>query len=74
MPNDSRAEYYLGLANYYQKDYLKSERYLEKAINQDPFDVDLNLMLGWTKSALGKKNEAKVLFQVAQRLLLVILQ
>lgn len=66
-PNDSKAEYYLGVANYYQKDYLKSERYLEKAINQYPFDVDLNLMLGWTKIALGKISEAKALFQVAQR-------
>lgn len=66
-PNDSRAEYYMGVASYYQKDYLKSERFLEKAINQYPFDLDLNLMLGWTKFALGKKNEAKALFQVAQR-------
>ena len=66
-PNDSRAEYYIGVASYYQKDYLKSERFLEKAINQYPFDLDLNLMLGWTKFALGKKNEAKALFQVAQR-------
>jgi len=66
-PNDSRAEYYIGVASYYQKDYLKSERFLEKAINQYPFDLDLNLMLGWAKFALGKKNEAKALFQVAQR-------
>jgi tetratricopeptide (TPR) repeat protein len=66
-PNDSRAEYYIGLVSYYQKDYLKSERFFEKAINQYPFDLDLNLMLGWSKFALGKKNEAKALFQVAQR-------
>jgi tetratricopeptide (TPR) repeat protein len=66
-PNDSRAEYYIGVASYYQKDYLKSERFLEKAINQYPFDLDLNLMLGWAKFALGKKNEAKALFHVAQR-------
>lgn len=66
-PNDSRAEYYIGLAYYYKKDYLKSEKYLEKAINKYPFDLDINLMLGWTKFALGKKNEAKVLFKVAQR-------
>lgn len=66
-PNDSRAEYYIGLANYYKKDYLKAEKYLEKAINKYPFDLDINLMLGWTKFAMGKKNEAKVLFKVAQR-------
>ncbi|MDP2088818.1 MAG: tetratricopeptide repeat protein [Flavobacteriaceae bacterium] len=66
-PNDSRAEYYIGVVSYYQKDYPKSERFLEKAINKYPFDLDLNLMLGWTKFALGKKNEAKALFQVAQR-------
>ena len=66
-PNDSRAEYYIGLANYYKKDYIKAENYLEKAINKYPFDLDINLILGWTKYALGKKNEAKVLFQVAQR-------
>lgn len=66
-PNDSKAEYFIGLANYHKKNYLKSEKYLEKAINKYPFDLDINLMLGWTKFALGKKNEAKSLFQVAQR-------
>lgn len=66
-PNDSRAEYYLGVVSYYQKDYTKSERFLEKALNKYPFDIDINLMLGWTKFALGKKNEAKALFYVAQR-------
>ncbi len=66
-PNDTKAEYFIGLANYYKKNYLKSEKYLEKAINKYPFDLDINLMLGWTKFALGKKNEAKSLFQVAQR-------
>jgi len=66
-PNDSKAEYFIGLANYHKKNYLKSEKYLEKAINKYPFDLDINLMLGWTKFAMGKKNEAKSLFQVAQR-------
>ena len=66
-PNDSKAEYFIGLANYYKKNYLKSEKYLEKAINKYPFDLDINLMLGWTKFALGKKNEAKSLFLIAQR-------
>ena len=66
-PNDSKAEYFIGLANYHKKNYLKSEKYLEKAINKYPFDLDINLILGWTKFALGKKNEAKSLFQVAQR-------
>ena len=66
-PNDSKAEYFMGLANYHKKNYLKSEKYLEKAINKYPFDLDINLMLGWTKFALGKKNEAKSLFLVAQR-------
>jgi len=66
-PNDSKAEYFIGLANYYKKSYLKSEKYLEKAINKYPFDLDINLMLGWTKLALGKKNEAKSLFLIAQR-------
>lgn len=66
-PSDSRAEYFIGLASYYKKDYVKSEKYLEKAINKYPFDLDINLMLGWTKFALGKKNEAKSLFLVAQR-------
>ena len=66
-PNDSRAEYFLGLAYYYKKNYVKSEKFLEKAINKYPFDLDINLMLGWTKFALGKKNEAKSLFLTAQR-------
>ena len=67
VPKDTRAEYYMGLSYYYKKDYLKAENYLEKAINKHPFDLDINLMLGWTKFALGKKNEAKALFLVAQK-------
>jgi len=66
-PNDSKAEYYIGLAEYYDKNYSKAEKYLEKAINKYPFDLDIILMMGWTKFALGKKNEAKSLFLVAQR-------
>ena len=66
-PGNAKAEYYLGMAYYYKKDYLRSEKYLEKAINKYPFDLDINLMLGWTKFALGKKNEAVSLFQVARR-------
>ncbi len=66
-PNDSKAEYYIGLSEYYEKNYSKAEKYLEKAINKYPFDLDILLMMGWTKFALGKKNEAKSLFLVAQR-------
>ena len=36
-------------------------------LSKQYFDLHLNLMLGWTKFALGKKNEAKALFQIAER-------
>ncbi|MBL7979779.1 MAG: tetratricopeptide repeat protein [Bacteroidetes Order II. Incertae sedis bacterium] len=61
-PNHSKANYQTGVAYYYRKDYPRAEKYLQKVLNMYPFDYYSLLMLGWTKFNLGKRNEAKVLF------------
>ncbi len=61
-PNHSTTNYRIGLIFYGRQDYKTAERYFEKVLNSYPFDYDSLLMLGWTKYFLGKRNEAKVLF------------
>jgi len=61
-PNHSLTNYRTGLIYYGRQDYKTAERYIEKVLNLYPFDYDSLLMLGWTKYFLGKRNEAKVLF------------
>ncbi|MBN8588273.1 MAG: tetratricopeptide repeat protein [Rhodothermia bacterium] len=61
-PNHAKANYQAGVAYYYRKDYTRAEKYLQKVLNLYPFDYYSLLILGWTKYNLGKRNEAKVLF------------
>lgn len=64
-PNHSYANYNTGLVYYYRKQYTTAESYFQKVVNLYPFDYSSLLMLGWTKAMLGKKSEAKVLFNKA---------
>lgn len=62
-PNNSIANYRLGVIYYYREEYLTSHQYLEKVVNLYPFDLDGLLMLGWCKFRLRQYREATVLFQ-----------
>jgi tetratricopeptide (TPR) repeat protein len=64
-PQNSIANYWLGVIYYNRKDYISSNRLFEKVVNLYPLDYDSVIMLAWTKLNLGKTNEAKVLFNHA---------
>jgi len=61
-PNNTTANYRLGLIYYGQKDYSKAYTYFKKVVNLYPFGYDGLLMLAWTNFQQGKMREAKVLF------------
>jgi len=64
-PNNTRACYWLGVIYYNRKEYAKSEKSFDKVIGLYPLDYDSVIMQAWTKYRLGKKAEAKVLFNHA---------
>lgn len=61
-PNNTIANYRLGLIYYGKKEYDKAFKNFEKVVNLYPFDYDGLIMLAWTNLQLGKLREAKVLF------------
>jgi tetratricopeptide (TPR) repeat protein len=62
-PNNTVANYRLGVIYYNREEYNTSHQYLEKVVNLYPFDLDGLLMLGWCKFRLRQYREATVLFQ-----------
>lgn len=64
-PQNTTANYWLGVIFYNSKDYNSANQLFEKVINFYPLDYDSVIMLAWTKWRLGKNNDAKVLFQHA---------
>lgn len=61
-PMNTKVNYALGNIYYYQKNFALAEKYFDLVVSLYPFDYYSNLMAGWTKYFLGKKNEAKILF------------
>ncbi|MBN1253463.1 MAG: tetratricopeptide repeat protein [Bacteroidales bacterium] len=61
-PNNTIANYRLGLIYYGQKEYQNAFKYFDKVVNLYPFGYDALLMLAWTNFQMGKSREAKVLF------------
>ncbi len=57
-----KGNYFLGNYYYYLKDFAKAEQYFENVRQAYPFDYHSSLMSAWTKYFLGKKNEARSLF------------
>jgi len=64
-PQNTLANYRLGLIYYNRSNYEKAEPYLEKVVNLYPFDYDSLILLAWIKLNLQKSREAKILFQKA---------
>lgn len=64
-PQNSRANYWVGVIWYNRKKYEEAARYLEKVVNLYPFDYDGNHMLAWTYLRSGRSNEARILFSKA---------
>ncbi len=61
-PNNTTANYRLGLVYYGKKDYQKALKLFEKVVNLYPFGYNGLLMYAWTNYMLGKTKKAKILF------------
>jgi tetratricopeptide (TPR) repeat protein len=64
-PQNTVANYWLGVIIYNRKDYNTAARFFEKVVNLYPLDYDSVIMLAWSKLGGSKSSEAKVLFQQA---------
>lgn len=64
-PNNSVANFRMGVIYYNREDYTSANRHLEKVVNLYPFDLDGLVMLAWSKYRLQQYREAKILFQKA---------
>ncbi len=62
-PNHALTHYRVGALYYAREDFRMAERHFEKVVNHYPFDADSLLMLAWTKYRLGKRDEARLLFE-----------
>jgi len=61
-PNNTIANYRLGLIYYGRKDYEKAEKHFKLVVDLYPFGYDGLLMLAWTNFQQSKLREAKILF------------
>lgn len=61
-PKNATAHYRMGLIYYYRKDYPSAKKYFDTSLGLYPFDHDNMLMSGWTLYYMGKKEEAKAMF------------
>jgi len=64
-PNQTTANYRLGLIYYNQAQFDKAKYYFEKFLLLYPFDYDAVMMSAWVNLMVGKNAEAKALFDRA---------
>lgn len=64
-PQNTVANYWLGVINYNRKDFTAAAKLFEKIVNLYPLDYDSVIMLAWSKLYSSKLTEAKVLFHQA---------
>ena len=64
-PQNTIANYWLGVIYYNRKDYTNATKLFEKVVNLYPLDYDSVIMLAWSKLNTGKHADAKVLFNHA---------
>ena len=62
-PNNTKANYRLGLIYYERKDYKTALPFFKLVSELYPFEYDGILMYAWASYQLGKTRQAKVLFQ-----------
>ncbi len=61
-PQNTQANYWTGVIYLNRKQFDKAARYFERVVNLYPFDYDTSLSLAWTYLNLGKKTEARALY------------
>ncbi|NEW83694.1 MAG: tetratricopeptide repeat protein [Mariniphaga sp.] len=64
-PQNTVANYWLGVIIYNRKDFNGAAKLFEKIVNLYPLDYESVIMLAWSKLYGSKFSEAKVLFQQA---------
>lgn len=60
---NTQANYWLGVIYLNRKAYDRAVKYFERVVNLYPFDYDVNLSLAWTYLNLGRKPDARALYQ-----------
>jgi tetratricopeptide (TPR) repeat protein len=61
-PQNTLANYKLGLLNYNRAEYEPAKQYVEKVVNLYPFDYDSVVLLAWINLKMEDYRKAKVLF------------
>ncbi|MES2132295.1 MAG: tetratricopeptide repeat protein [Bacteroidota bacterium] len=61
-PQNTTANYWMGIIHYNKKEYALAFKYFEKIVNLYPVNYEGLLMFGWVNLRLGKTREAKILF------------
>ncbi len=64
-PQNTVANYWLGVIYYNKKEYENASRLFEKVVNLYPLDYDSVIMLAWSRLNSGKKSDANILFNHA---------
>ncbi|MEI7503195.1 MAG: tetratricopeptide repeat protein [Paludibacter sp.] len=64
-PQNTVANYWLGVIYYNRKEYASACNHFGKNINLYPLDYDSVIMLAWSKLNSGKPGEASILFNQA---------
>ncbi|MEI8048065.1 MAG: tetratricopeptide repeat protein [Bacteroidota bacterium] len=64
-PQNTIANYWLGVIYYNRKDYANAVKLFEKSVNLYPLDYDSVIMLAWSKLNSGKPADASILFNQA---------
>jgi tetratricopeptide (TPR) repeat protein len=61
-PQNTTANYRMGMISYDKKDYPTAYKYFEKVVALYPFTYDALIMYAWSSYRIGKKEEATALF------------
>jgi tetratricopeptide (TPR) repeat protein len=61
-PQNTTANYRMGMISYTKKDYQVAYRYFDKVVALYPFSYDALIMFAWSSYRIGKNDDAKILF------------
>ncbi len=61
-PQNTTANYRMGMISYDKKEYQVAYKYFNKVVNLYPFSYDALIMYAWSSYRIGKKDDAKELF------------
>lgn len=62
-PKNYYARSYIAYGNYAGGNYKEAEKFYESLVSDYPSDLEMNIGLGWTYLKLGKKAQAKSIFE-----------